>query len=188
MKSHLRAIRLAALRGNGMSDLAKKILELPPHARSLIEKIVTAAKTANGDTFAAKHWLMTKELYALFGLKLAMYHAVTNSPVNKYAFENVLAESCQEVGLSAELPNSSTADVDVILAGKKTSLKSEGKIHDSIHISKFCELGWGPWSKAGDLYYKIHRKNKADSNRTFEARIDQYEAVLSLRHDDSAKD
>lgn len=171
-----------------MSNVSQKISELPPHVQKLIERLIAAAKTNNGDSFLVGHWLMNKELYALFGLKLAMYHVVTKSPVNKYAFENVLAETCQEVGISASLPTSGTADVDVVLAGRKTSLKSEGRIHDSIHISKFCELGWGPWSKAEDLYYKIHRKGKSDSNRTFETRIDQYDAMLSLRHDDSDKD
>lgn len=170
------------------SDLAKKLAELPPIARALVEKIVVAARTSNGDTFAKGHWLMTKDLYSLFGLKLAMYHAVTKSPLSKHSFENILAETCLEVGTDAELPTSATADIDIILAGKNISLKSEGRIHENVHISKFCELGWGPWSKAEDLYYKINRKNKSDGNRTFEKRIDQYDSVLSLRHDDSDKD
>lgn len=171
-----------------MSKVSQKISELPPHVEKLIERLISAAKANNVDSFLTGHWLMNKELYSLFGLKLAMYHVVTKSPVNKYAFENVLAESCLEVGISAELPKSATADVDVVLAGKRTSLKSEGKIHDNIHISKFCELGWGPWAKPEDLFYKINKKNKTDSNRTFEIRIDQYDAILSLRHDDTEKD
>lgn len=180
------SIRQAAFPGvNVSSDLAKKLLELPPTAQKLVGKIIAAAKTTNGDTFAKGHWLMSKELYSLFGLKLAMYHAVTKSPLSKHSFENILAETCLEVGIEASLPTSATADIDIILGGKKTSLKSEGRIHNNIHISKFCELGWGPWEKPSDLYYKICKKSKSDGNRTYEARIDQYDAVLSLRHDDT---
>lgn len=168
-----------------MNSILQKISELPPHVQLLVERLVAAAASNNGDAFSATHWLVNKDLYALFGIKLAMYHVVTKSPVNKYAFENILAETCQATGVATSLPTSGTADIDIVLRGKNISLKSEGKIHDKVHISKFCELGWGPWNKAEDLYYKIHRKNKSDSNRTFEARIDQYDGMFSLRHDDT---
>lgn len=166
-----------------MSELAKKIEKLPPHARKIIEKIVASATLGDHEKTIGSHWLMTNELYALFGLKLAMYHAVTSSPLNKTAFENILVETCNDLEFQSSIATKKTADVDVILKGFKTSLKSEGRIHDNIHISKFCELGWGPWEKPEDLYFKIHRKDSADKNRTFESRIDIYDKILSLRNE-----
>src|SRR5437016_3458242 len=134
-----------------MSSVAQKIASLPPHVRALVEKIVNAATVTNGSTFKAGHWFMNAEIYGLFGLKLGMYHAVTRSPLNKAAFEQILEESCNQVGIKATMATSMTAEIDIVIAGHKTSLKSENRIHGNIHISKFCELGWGEWVTSDDL-------------------------------------
>lgn len=168
-----------------MKDFASRFASLPRQVQALIERLISAARTDERDTFASDHWLMTKELHALFGLKLAMYHVLTKSPVNKKVFEHILVETCADTGISAGIAGSGTATIDAVIKSKKTSLKTEGEIHDNVHISKFCELGWGSWSNGKDLYYKIHKRGVADNNRTFEARIDTYDKILMLRHDTS---
>lgn len=165
-----------------MDDLAKKFSKLSPHAAQIFERLLDIASQQQSIYLKKNHWLMTPELYSLFGLNLAMYHAVTSSPLNKAAFESILVESCIALGRNAEQAKSMTAEIDVVIDGENISLKSEGCIHENILISKFCELGWGPWKKADDLYYKIHQNGEKDQNRTFEHRINIYDRVLTLRN------
>jgi hypothetical protein len=168
-----------------MRSLQDKIDALSPGARKMIERIVDAAAIHQEKPVNSKHWLVSNDFQAIFGMRLAMYHAVTRCPVNKTTFESILSESCTELGMSAVIPSSHTAVVDLVVENKRVALKSEGKIHEKVHISKFCELGWGSWECSRDLYYKIHNTSKTDTNRTFESRLSQYDLVLTLRHNDS---
>jgi hypothetical protein len=165
-----------------MNDLEKKIANLPKRAADIVARLLSAIDITHGVTFDPKHWLMTSDLYQIFGLRLCLYHLITSTPLSKSAFEGLLLQSCKEAGIPVESAPSKTAEVDMVLNGKKTSLKSEERIHTSIHISKFCELGWGDWNNATDLYYKINMRSPQDTNRTYEKRITSYDKVMTLRN------
>ena len=166
-----------------MDTLSKKLAQLPPEALSIIERLVAAISQSNAANLKNKHWLVNERFYALFGMRLGMYHALTRCPVNKKVFESLLSETCNELKILTILPKSHTAVIDLLIQDKKISLKSEGRIHSNVHMSKFSELGWGPWKTPKDLYYKIHRKGSNDTNKTFESRIDLYDHVFTLQHE-----
>ena len=93
--------------------------------------------------------LMVPEALERFGDALRIHHAFSRQPLSKDRFEYALERALFLSGIPAQLEESRTnRGHDLTIAGVPTSLKTEAAANikeDVIHISKWMELGKGPW-------------------------------------------
>ena len=83
------------------------------------------------------------------GDALRIHHAFSRQALSKDRFEFALERSLNQAGIRAELvQNRTNRGHDITIAGVPVSLKTQadkGIRRDSLHISKFMELGKGAW-------------------------------------------
>lgn len=85
----------------------------------------------------------------MLGDALRIQHAFSRQALSKDRFEFALERSLNRAGVQAELvENRTNRGHDITIQGVPVSLKTQadaGIRVDSLHISKFMELGKGPW-------------------------------------------
>ncbi len=77
-----------------------------------------------------------------------MHHCLSREPFSKDKFEYALERVLKEAGISATMAPRGQRGFDIEIAGQKFSLKTEAAKairENTIHISKFMELGGGTW-------------------------------------------
>ena len=114
-------------------------------------------------------------LYTLGDL-IRVHHAFSKGPFTKDKFEYALEKAKNLCGVRAELSNSGTPGHDISIAGVKVSLKTEAErnIHaDSLHISKFMELGKGDWYDRIEDFQGLRDQ--------FFSHMQSYERIFTLR-------
>jgi len=93
--------------------------------------------------------LITADVLNMLGDALRIHHAFSRQPLSKDRFEFALEGSLNRAGIQAKLVDSRTnRGHDITIQGVPVSLKTQadaGIRADSLHISKFMELGKGPW-------------------------------------------
>jgi hypothetical protein len=111
-----------------------------------------------------------------FGDALRIHHCFSKEAFSKdkfeYAFERVL-KLCK---IPADLARRGNPGHDITIAAVRFSLKTEAaeKISKNIvHISKFMELGKGPWPATEDNFIGLRE--------LFFRHLNSYERILSLR-------
>lgn len=92
---------------------------------------------------------VTPTVLEMLGDALQIHHAFSRQALSKDRFEFALEGALNRAGIQAELVTSRTnRGHDITIKGVPVSLKTqadEGIRADSLHISKFMELGKGPW-------------------------------------------
>ncbi len=92
---------------------------------------------------------VTEEVLERVGDALRIHHAFSRQALSKDRFEFALERALKLCGISADLASSRTnRGHDITIMGFRASLKTEaaGNIRpDSIHVSKWMELGRGEW-------------------------------------------
>lgn len=87
-------------------------------------------------------------ILADFGDMLRLHHCFSKGPFSKDKFEYALELSFNQAGYYATLASSGNPTYDITIEDQKFSLKTEAaqaiKLN-TIHISKFMELGKGIW-------------------------------------------
>lgn len=84
-----------------------------------------------------------------FGDTLLIHHAFSREAFSKDKFEYALEQLCRLRGIQASLARSGNPGHDVTINGVKISLKTQAdkKLKsDELFISKFMEMGKGPWT------------------------------------------
>lgn len=86
---------------------------------------------------------------AEIAVSLRLHHGTTTAPLTKLAFEAAFCDAASDCGLDAQLSPPNTPSLDVVLEGRRLSLKTEA--HKNIKsgkllISKLMELGAGEWT------------------------------------------
>lgn len=93
--------------------------------------------------------LITTGVLSSIGDALCVHHAFSRQALSKDRFEHVLERSLFANGFQVVLPSSRTnRGHDMTVNGVPISLKTEASANiraDSLHISKFMELGRGEW-------------------------------------------
>lgn len=92
---------------------------------------------------------ITPEVLNMLGDALRIHHAFSRQPLSKDRFEFALERSLTRAGIRAALVNNRTnRGHDLTINGIPVSLKTQADASikiDSLHISKFMELGKGAW-------------------------------------------
>lgn len=93
--------------------------------------------------------LVTPAVLEMLGDALRIHHAFSRQALSKDRFEFALERSLNRAGIQAELvENRTNRGHDITIGRVPVSLKTQadaGIRLDSLHISKFMELGKGPW-------------------------------------------
>lgn len=93
--------------------------------------------------------IVTPTVLEMLGDSLRIHHAFSRQPLSKDRFEFALESSLNRAGIPAELvTNRTNRGHDITINGVPVSLKTQADASiqvDSLHISKFMELGKGEW-------------------------------------------
>lgn len=120
--------------------------------------------------------LMTQEIVDDLGDIIRVHHAFSREAFSKDKFEYALERVQKAHGRNAELAPRGNKGYDLKIGDERFSLKTEASQSikvDSIHISKFMELGGGQWTTdPADL---------EGLRQQFIQHLNGYEHVLTLR-------
>ena len=93
--------------------------------------------------------LVTSKVLNMLGDALRIHHAFSRQALSKDRFEFALERSLNRAGIQADLVgNRTNRGHDITISGVPVSLKTQADANirtDSLHISKFMELGKGAW-------------------------------------------
>lgn len=92
--------------------------------------------------------LISNKFMQNFGDMLRIHHCMSKEPFTKDKFEYAFEKILLQCGLNAKLASRGNPGHDITINGVNVSLKSQADRNinpDSIHISKFMELGKGTW-------------------------------------------
>ena len=110
----------------------------------LLMDFLRIAKNLNSD-------IATEEFVRDFGDVLRIHHAFSNEPFSKDKFEFALEKILYNLGRHAVLAQKGNPGYDIKIDSQTFSLKTQADKQlkeDSIHISKFMELGKGKWENS----------------------------------------
>jgi len=142
-------------RDERIQRLLAAIPELSNCRLQLVDRVVAAFKHPKVFHRNAESVLITPGLLEDFGDVLRMHHCLSREPFSKDKFEYALERVLTESGVSATMASRGQRGFDIEIAGEKFSLKTEAAAairENTIHISKFMELGGGTWgSDPNDL-------------------------------------
>jgi type II restriction enzyme len=135
-------------RSERIEHLLAAIPELSDHRLQLVDRVVSVfALPRNYWRFSASEIISTRTLED-FGDVLRLHHCSSREPFSKdkfeYAIENVLRLS----GINVALAPRGQRGYDIRIGAENFSLKTEAAKAirpETIHISKFMELGGGEW-------------------------------------------
>ena len=135
--------------------LVSAIPELSSYRLHLIDKVVGVFLTPKTFVRNQNSSLITSQVLEDFGDVLRLHHAFSREPFSKDKFEYALEQVFLESKVSAKLAPRGARGYDIEIGHERFSLKTEaakGIKEDTIHISKFMELGGGQWgSDPSDL-------------------------------------
>jgi type II restriction enzyme len=135
--------------------LIAAIPELSSYRLQLVDKVVGVFQTPKAFVRNQSSSLITSQVLEDFGDVLRLHHAFSREPFSKDKFEYALERVLIESKVSAKLAPRGSRGYDIEIGQKRFSLKTEAakRIQENtIHISKFMELGGGQWgSDPSDL-------------------------------------
>lgn len=134
---------------NEILALAKALHHLSESQRGLVKRVMAQFALPFKFKRNAKSDWITDSVLNHFGDALRTHHALSRQALSKDRFEFALERALNMGGIKAGLVSSRThRGHDISIAGVPVSLKTEaakGIKVDSIHVSKWMELGKGFW-------------------------------------------
>ncbi len=132
-----------------LSGLSHQVQDLTEAQLEWVVRIVAQFKKPHSFISLNPHGIFNQEWVEHFGNILMVHHSMSEAPFTKEKFEYAFMFSSIKSGLSANKSlNRTNRGHDVTINGVPISLKTQadaGIREDSIHISKFMELGTGEW-------------------------------------------
>lgn len=156
-------------------ELLKRIKGLSEWQREWIIKQIDSCTHSIEVSALAKSDIATEAFLPRFGHILRTHHGQSAEPFTKDKFEYALADLMNRVGRKAELAPKGNRGHDLTIDGVRYSLKTQadkGMKVDTLHISKFMELGKGKW---------VDEKDLAALRDEFLRHMKAYDRILSLR-------
>lgn len=123
-----------------------------------------------------KSTLISQRMLDDLGDTLRIHHCFSREPFSKDKFEYALERIAAECGIKATLAPRGNPGYDIEMEGQRISLKTEASRaikSDTIHISKFMELGGGKWGS--------NPKDLIGLREQFFEHTMQYQRILVLR-------
>lgn len=132
-----------------VSSLAGSLATLTPSQIDLISAVVRQFHLPYEFHRKEDSDFVTPPVLAMLGDALRIHHAFSRQALSKDRFEFALERSLNRAGIPAALVESRTnRGHDITIAGIPVSLKTQADAsirEDYLHVSKFMELGKGPW-------------------------------------------
>jgi len=139
MEPHLNLVR----------SLVQALVELTPSQLDWVGGVIRQFHLSHEFNRKGDSDLVTPAVLDMLGDVLRIHHAFSRQPLSKDRFEFAFEKSLNRAGIQAQLVESRTnRGHDITIRGVPVSLKTQadaGIRVDSLHISKFMELGKGPW-------------------------------------------
>jgi hypothetical protein len=135
-----------------IQQLLEAISSLTEQRISLIEQVVQVFQHPKNFNLNSTS-LLTSQIVEDFGDILRMHHYFSREPFSKDKFEYALEKVLAGSSIDAKLAPRGQRGFDIRIGTEKFSLKTEAAKairKDSIHISKFMELGGGDWGDNPD--------------------------------------
>lgn len=131
-----------------LEHLLSTILDLSDFRLSLIDDIILVLEEPIAFERNATSDLITERILNDFGDILRVHHSFSREPFSKDKFEYALERIFSESGVPAKLAPRGQRGFDITINEQQFSLKTEAAKAiriNSLHISKFMELGGGEW-------------------------------------------
>lgn len=148
----------------------------------LVDKIVRQFTTPGNFYVNPNSDILNKDWVDYFANLLFIHHATSYAPFAKEKFEYGFIEASKSIGRTAEKTASKTfKGRDLTLDGIAISLKTQADSklrEDTIHISKFMELGKGDWDFEKMLQLFFSHLNSYDRIFTFRT-LEHTEELIS---------
>lgn len=134
--------------------LIETLRTLKPHQLACVAEVAKAFQgrldcyIGSGSDFA------TDKFASFLGDILRLHHSFSNEPFTKDKFEHAMVRVLTELGHDASLAPRGNPGHDMTFEEERWSLKTQADASisvQSIHISKFMELGQGRWKDKADL-------------------------------------
>lgn len=135
-------------RSKRIERLLTAIPELSDYRLQLIDRIVSVFSLPCDYWRSPASGLVTERILEDFGDVLRLHHCFSREPFSKDKFEYALENVLRADGIDAALAQRGQRGYDIRIRGENFSLKTEAAKAiqlDTIHISKFMELGGGRW-------------------------------------------
>ncbi|HVL69265.1 MAG TPA: hypothetical protein VM364_18555 [Vicinamibacterales bacterium] len=106
------------------------------------------------DVTCGKAGFATLDFVHRFGDALRLHHLFSHEPFTKDKFEHAMVAALNQTGHKATLAPRGNPGHDLTVDNERWSLKTQADRNikrDTLHISKFMELGKGRWETVADL-------------------------------------
>ena len=120
-------------------------VSVSPAENRRLKEFLAALRTPCQVTVAEDSWLASEDFEAEFRSKLLTHHCFMGSPLFQESFDSAFRAACSHAGRVVSLAPAGQRFWDLILDGKKISLKSSKAKDlrlDTLHISKLTEAAW----------------------------------------------
>ncbi|MFZ1938702.1 MAG: hypothetical protein ACLQHT_17900 [Terracidiphilus sp.] len=135
---------------NSVRSLSRALATLTPSQIDLITAAIRQFRLPHEYHRDQNSDFVSKEVLDLLGDALRIHHAFSHQALSKDRFEFALERSLNRAGIDAKLvENRTNRGHDITIKGVPVSLKTQADAsirENSLHISKFMELGKGPWA------------------------------------------
>lgn len=131
-----------------VARLITAIQELSDYRLQLIDLIVSVFSLPKEYERTKGLGLVSERVLEDFGDVLRLHHCFSREPFSKDKFEYALEKVLKAAGINANLAARGQRGYDIRIMGEDFSLKTEAAKAirlNTIHISKFMELGGGQW-------------------------------------------
>jgi len=157
-------------------QISEKLLCLSEYQFDSIARIINQLQGPSRFLRHESSNLITPDVLQDFGDALRIHHVFSAEALSKDRFEYALERVLQGRGIPAQRAPKGNPGHDLTICGTKVSLKTQANKNikaDTIHISKFMELGKGEWTdKVEDLHGLLAR---------FFEHMTRYERIFTLR-------
>jgi type II restriction enzyme len=156
-------------------ELFCKIQTLSESQRELIISLIDRFAHSLEASALAKSDIVNEQFLREFGDTLRIHHSMSSEPFTKDKFEHALVRVMTRIGRKADLAPKGNRGHDLTIDRVRYSLKTQADRNmklETLHISKFMELGKGQWEDEEDLM---------GLRDEFLRHMESYERIFSLR-------
>lgn len=130
-------------------DLLKALELLRPAQQQWVKRAILAFSVPYQFVRATDSDLVTQEVLENLGDRLLAHHSGSRQALSKDRFEFALEAALNDSNIPSQLvKNRVNPGHDITISGVPVGLKTEASANirqDTIHVSKWMELGKGPW-------------------------------------------
>lgn len=158
-----------------LHNLLPKLRNLTPNQLRIIDSIQHVFGLPNEFQRLDHSDIVSDEFLESFGDSLRIHHAMSTESFTKDKFEYAMDQIMRQLGRKSELSVRGNRGHDITIEGDRWSLKTQADRNirvETLHVSKFMELGQGTWENEVDLY---------GLKDQFIRHMESYERIFSLR-------